>query len=396
MIRCLYCAKEKKADEFSLEHIWPSALGGALLPNLFKTRAVCERCNNFCGLFVDGGFVKSWFVQAELAMNGHEFLDPQRPASAPLIYFGEEKGVPVTDGEICERWAGLSGDRIYHFHKRDDEKWHGLAGGDIIKRKKRDPGRAYIAFGSAHEYWYTSAALSFYRHFEKAKRCVLNGQVAPEFDARLASIIYPAPDPNDVQQLQDIDALRGVLKSSNASTTIPVQVGFDIRFLCKVALGIGSNILGEAYERGAYADELRKGLWSRTPEERKGLKIRGSGFISDGDFELSDDIRGFMSINGTWSICVWKHGNWLAAHIHSPRRKHMSIIIEDDCDAYDQTILEGYEEGVLYFVSPYRGLMVGPIGLNQVLAHKLSEIYVVELAGIDLAMTSLSILPPKR
>jgi hypothetical protein len=64
-IRCLYCDKEKEADEYSLEHIFPDALGGSLFSEVFKTRRVCERCNSISGLFIDGPFIKNIFSKID-------------------------------------------------------------------------------------------------------------------------------------------------------------------------------------------------------------------------------------------------------------------------------------------------------------------------------------------
>lgn len=84
--RCIYCFQCKLVGEFSLEHIWPDALGGSLCDDLFKTKEVCAKCNNICGLFVDGAFIKTWFVQTEIANQGSEFLDPSKPTAVPLQY----------------------------------------------------------------------------------------------------------------------------------------------------------------------------------------------------------------------------------------------------------------------------------------------------------------------
>ena len=57
-----HATSEKSDSEFSLEHIWPDKLGGALCSSLFKTRDVCKRCNNVAGVFIDGAFIKSAFL----------------------------------------------------------------------------------------------------------------------------------------------------------------------------------------------------------------------------------------------------------------------------------------------------------------------------------------------
>jgi HNH endonuclease len=59
MKRCIYCGQDKPDSAFSDEHIWPKALGGALLPLLWRTDEVCADCNNISGLFVDGSLSKA-------------------------------------------------------------------------------------------------------------------------------------------------------------------------------------------------------------------------------------------------------------------------------------------------------------------------------------------------
>ncbi len=135
--RCIYCFREKPIEEFSLEHIWPDALGGALCGDFFKTREVCEKCNNVCGLFVDGAFIKSWFVQMEIANQSYRFLNPSKPTAVPLHYLGVEPSLPTEEGEICERWQGPAGERIYHFHLADEERWDTFAGETRSAERKR-------------------------------------------------------------------------------------------------------------------------------------------------------------------------------------------------------------------------------------------------------------------
>jgi hypothetical protein len=72
---CIYCGRDKPPTEFNLEHIWPDAVGGDLLPALFKTREVCERCNSLSGQFVDDALLKSWFGMAERATGWRDYID---------------------------------------------------------------------------------------------------------------------------------------------------------------------------------------------------------------------------------------------------------------------------------------------------------------------------------
>ena len=62
---CIYCSQEKPLDTFSLEHIWPDALGGDHLDDFWQTDSVCRTCNSTAGVFVDAKFIKSYLVAAE-------------------------------------------------------------------------------------------------------------------------------------------------------------------------------------------------------------------------------------------------------------------------------------------------------------------------------------------
>lgn len=88
MRTCIYCRKDKPNEEFSLEHVIPQCLGGSIAPNEFKTRDVCEKCNNDLGLFVDASFEKSWFVSQQLQANARALFEPSHPQALPLICMG--------------------------------------------------------------------------------------------------------------------------------------------------------------------------------------------------------------------------------------------------------------------------------------------------------------------
>lgn len=154
---CIYCAGRTGDPEMTLEHVWPRALGGDDTPALFKTRDVCRTCNSRTGQWVDGAFIRNFFVSNERGMGAHEYLDPSRPGPAPLVYFGFDTEFPTDSGQVCERWLGLAGEHIYHVHQADDPRWEVFAGGDMIRRGRIDPGRVYVFLTSPTEYWALTA-----------------------------------------------------------------------------------------------------------------------------------------------------------------------------------------------------------------------------------------------
>lgn len=54
MTKCILCGLEEAG---SLEHILPKGLYSGQFPDLFRTRSICNSCNNKNGLYIDGAFL---------------------------------------------------------------------------------------------------------------------------------------------------------------------------------------------------------------------------------------------------------------------------------------------------------------------------------------------------
>jgi HNH endonuclease len=100
---CVYCGKDKEEVEFSDEHVLPQAIGGNLpTTNPFLLRDVCERCNNLCGLFVDGPFLKSWITQNDKALHALVGANLGLTTILPLTYIGRSLSCTMrTERAIC-------------------------------------------------------------------------------------------------------------------------------------------------------------------------------------------------------------------------------------------------------------------------------------------------------
>ncbi|MFA5016764.1 MAG: HNH endonuclease [Methylobacter sp.] len=146
MHTCIYCRKEKTDEDFSLEHVIPQCLGGALAPDELKTRDVCEKCNNDLGLFVDASFEKNWFVSQQLQVNARAQFNPSNPKAIPLVCMGPcELDVPgILQTEVCESWLGPFGEQVY-WVRPHDEKLYWYGGGNPRTTKSVES-RAYFMF----------------------------------------------------------------------------------------------------------------------------------------------------------------------------------------------------------------------------------------------------------
>lgn len=73
---CAYCGKDRPDDIVTKEHVVPKALGGALTPTNPFLLDVCEPCNDACGRWVDGPFIRSFLVHNARAQLAYEYVDP--------------------------------------------------------------------------------------------------------------------------------------------------------------------------------------------------------------------------------------------------------------------------------------------------------------------------------
>jgi hypothetical protein len=381
---CIYCGKEKPELDFgSLEHIFPDRLGGKLCSNLFKTRDVCERCNNLIGLFVDGLFIKSWFRTNYDASSAREYLDLKSPKSfEPLTYMGRLKSIPIATNEVCELWLGPCGSRYYHFHAADEDRFKAYAGGNPISRKA-DRGRVYLFLTSENPLWYQLALRSLLAAFPEAMRFAGNFAISTNPDG----VVLPL-DNIAVAHL----ALLQPLINEKHDCEFSVQIGFEGRWLSKLALGLGTNILGSRFPSTSYANDLRSALWERDPNKRAQIRVRGTGFFR----EQPDQTDRILGWPGAYTLRMHAVGEFLVLTVHLSNQQSMHVAVSDDASLWAGPEFEKYRDGQVYLVLPLLGQFVGPIQMNEYLSHRLKTNIVPELAAIESKRVDLSTLPSCR
>lgn len=357
------------------------------MPDLFKTDRVCTRCNSLAGQFVDGAFLKSWFLAAENTSAAHRYLDKDKPAAMPLFYHGLADDFLCASDEVCERWIGPAGDHIYHVHKRDDERWETFAGGDVIRRK-RDPGRAYMALTSQHPYWFATSVLSFMARFEGATHRLLTEVQGVDLGPRL---LNPFQEPLSEIERSEVKFI--LKKSSWQAAKLPLQIDFADRFLCKVALGLAFKVLGPGVMSTPYSDELRKGLWTVDKDERDKLALRGAGY-----FQQETDTRASAILHwpGAWIVSLNAFPEGLGLSIVTPGGRHLAMMAAEGHEGWAPEAGADYGAGKVYVVVPQRQLVVGPIDLIEFSGFKAGIGRSAPLERLKALEVPLESLPPKR
>lgn len=374
MRTCIYCGQQKADNEFSDEHIWPDALGGDFLDRFWRTDDVCARCNSASGVYVDGAFIKSFFISGERAHDGLEYLDPDSPTrTLPLAYLGTIRNIPTQPGEVADFWVVAPGANVVHFRAENEEDvWNGYAGGDPRRQSKRlKAGRAVTAVTSPEPFWVVTALNSVMRHFAKAEKFVVNrGIDAPPFRQL---------DPTDPQQAADrafFDAIDSRGERLHCQAVIPLAA--DGRFLAKLALATGYKLFGSRFLDSRGGQLLRQGFREADPEKRKEIAILGSGYLGHIDLKgLEAEIRW----PGGWVLVLIKLSVGLSLVVQSPAGRSMVIRITDDPTLLVDLPPE-YAEGVAWVTVPPAGRAVGPIPYIDYLAHKIGAVEHPELKAL--------------
>lgn len=388
---CIYCAGRRKGSpQNSLEHIWPQSLGGATSPPLFQSREVCETCNNLAGLWVDGGFLKSWFISNESAMAARIYLDPKKPGTTPFTYMGGDQEFPNQPEHVCERWIGQAGEHVYHIHLEDDDRWYGYAGGDFIRRGKHDAGRAYLVLTSQNVYWAMTALQSFVVRFKGARLfCLTKVEGMPpnlvamftsEREAtttEAAEIAWIKARPDGVQQ----------------KIRFSLNLNFSDRFLAKLSLGLGANLFGSSYCSSPYAEELRKLLWLKNSATGEWPNINGANFWQEA--ELSP-LSKYMGWPGAWTISLQGMRDGFGLYLCTPGGRGMTMSISNDNSFWSSSEFQNYHQGVMYFVIPERQVFMGPVALPHYIAHKIGRYVDSQLASLEALKGEPSLLPKPR
>jgi len=375
---CLYCNSKKDESQFSLEHIFPDALGGALCSNLFKTRDVCQRCNSISGLFVDGALIKNFFSQNDRAETALNYIDLNTPQPLPLRYMGLLDDLIEDANLSCDFWMGPHGGLIYHRRKKADSKYDTLAGGSPIDNKKF-AGEVYIFAQSSDEYWNAVLLLSVMSHFKKARR--ISGNIGLPKTPSNELPYFDDPIEDEVMFLTKLKNIQGETHRGR----IAIQIGFEQRFLCKFALAFGTNRLGKSFLNTAYSKSLRNAFWEKNV--KRGV-IHGINFTSFFTPQ-NEGLNKLLAWDGVHTILLYPKGNVLLGIIFLFGKKMMAIEISKDKELWRNMITHGE----IYIVCQSLGKFVGPIHLEDFIAHKSNIKKIPELNAIDEKRFDISRLP---
>lgn len=332
MFRCMYCSATLDDDSRSNEHIWPTSLGGDLLPRFFQTMQCCVKCNNNLGLFVDGPIAHDRIIGAEIRSSYYEYVSPPTVCAIPLIYLGNSIKAP--EGRCIEYWLGPRGEHIYFIHERDRDEFAHIMFGDKRKRRKRDPGRVYVAFTKKHPYWIAICLKSIAESFPGAS-IFSHTTIEDSITGRSLFTNNIARFPSD-----EIEIIKECIGRQSIFAHSRIDLGLYDRFSHKVAIGIGFLFYGneffdtESYRALSQSVKISNASQSARPRSLGGIALSGS----------KNHTPFFHSAAGT-SIILRTQGYSVSATIKFPQGSEIGIALAENIPPKIRA-----EQGLGYFI----------------------------------------------
>jgi len=358
---CAYCGREKDENDFSDEHVIPAALGGDLPPqNPFLLKDVCQRCNNLCGIYVDGPFIRSWLTQNDRAVSALKGVSVGPRTILPLSYCGELRQFAYDD-RICDLWVGPTGDSIYHFHRpypAEPDSGFVVGRPPHAFRSEIDPGFVFLFVRSTNRIWWPCIFLSVVSQFRKKK------VIEPKFYLGNGPAFERIGFSKIPEQLSELhQRLKGMYgKEHDAIFQIDKHQGE--RFLAKIALGLGSLVLNDSFWASQSAKLLREYLWQKDWRKREQMGLRRTGWIG-GERRLSD----FLKWPSGHILTLLVRNQMLFLNAHFYEMQAAIIVVSEEPKHWECKIAD--DDGIIYVISPGLRTFIGPRKLATLIDYKL-------------------------
>jgi hypothetical protein len=387
-VKCIYCNEEKEDNEFSLEHIFPSALGGKAINNhIFKTRSVCKRCNNLSGLYVDSAFVKNFFATScSLFPKFIGYYDFEKPSYIPFSYLGFIEYIDHPHFKFCEKWIWIDGSMVYHFHNNSNDDFDTIAGGDPRKRKNVGAGEVYLVGITNNPFWLNHLIYSYFKQFKKSKSFFVNYTFQNNKKSSVSQI-----QRNICEEIYKFHRTNKEQKH-----IFKINKFFNIRFQAKLALGLGYSLFGEKYTQSSEAKNIREVFWNKDFNELDELKPEMLQFFSEGKCNLLNYSQ-FTSISGCHNLYFMIDNDTLIfyADLYGEGFLPLSTVITKNLNNYTHDLIKKYPNGWGYILVPQRDLFFGEYHISEILAYNMGDkSYLPELIELEKKYQKLEDLPP--
>lgn len=326
------------------------------------------------GLYVDAPLLKNFFSQNNMADSALSYVDLDIPGALPLRYMGVVDSIGMEEDKVCELWMGPHGGLVYHRRNIADPKYDTIIGGNPIDNK-RFGGEVYVFAQHSDEYWNLVLLNSVRRSFKRARR--ISGNIG--LSSGSSYFDEPAMDEREF-----LSKLIRVQREPHKNK-LAVQMGFEQRFLCKFALGLGLNRLGEGFLKTEYAKRLRSALWEKDYDKRVSCGAEFSNYFA----AKSGGVVDLLAWDGVHTITLYPMGNRLVGIICLFGKMPFYVTISKNPELWSGDICYGE----VYVICPSLDKFVGPLSLEDLVSHKLGNSKIDALVEIERKRFDISKLP---
>jgi len=275
----------------------------------------------------------------------------------------------IKEDEICECWLGPLGEQIYWI-RPSDERMYWYSGGNPRTAKKVKT-RAYFIWSARSKKNPIITWLSFEDAFKGRKvRKVSCTQVE---GADLADIGFSESDELDLRRIEYFNN-----KCSNGQkrkNRLSMYTRYDIRFMAKLAIGIGHVLFGEKFDNSNYTKELHKALWFKEGNEEPSI-VGQSNLGQHNDF-----LKKECGASNGVTLTILPASKYVTLNLNISRKMNWTIGIAEIEDVKD-FLKDDLEHGlcVVLFKSLGKGLS---LQLPDLIAHNSGNIINPELAEVE-------------
>jgi hypothetical protein len=360
---CPYCGQDKEDGEMTDEHVLPDALGGNLEPtNPFKIR-VCERCNRVCGKYVDGPFIRSWFIHNARAFGASRFIDLAAEPTLPLVIMGPLGDWKETD-LTCDVWLGPTGDHVYHFHKPYDASPAIIGRPPHLRQREMDKGVVLTLLVGTNPVWHPTI-------FRSIRNAFADDTPIYYLNVGKDGIGPPYPSIQDQEHQRLADWVLALPADRNRTFTPPIDPDCGDRFLMKAGLGLGAKLFGDRYVESEDARILRTALWE--PDRSKwDPRTLGTAFFQQADPRFVDGLNW----EGCHAIVLVGLGQHLGLTVNFYGRHNASVAVSSDPTIWSTVV---GREGLMWIVAPGLRTFAGPMTIGDYVGER----HNLKLRGVE-------------
>ncbi len=182
--------------------------------------------------------------------------------------------------------------------------------------------------------------------------------------------------PGAIEYLHQMDsdaqaeAQRIIALPETKNMQVAMNVGFDHRFMAKLGLGIGYNIMGTPFLASSSAAKLRAVMRESDIEKRAAVGLIGSDFLN----ARGDKTGAYVGWSGGYTIWLRPDIDRFYLSLYLPSTRAIHLVISDEPALWSRPEFDQYKQlGRIYIIVPQISEFVGPLSWPEYFGHRFGQ-----------------------